>query len=40
MRPEMTRSVVLLPEPFAPISVAIWPFSTLRLMPLSAWTAP
>jgi hypothetical protein len=38
--PEIARSVVDFPAPFAPISVAICPSSTERLIPRSAWTAP
>ena len=39
-RPEIVRSVVDLPAPFAPMSVTISPSSTSREMPLSAWIAP
>ena len=39
-RPEIVRSVVDLPAPFAPMSVTISPSLTSRLMPLSAWMAP
>ena len=39
-RPEMVRSVVDLPAPFAPISVTILPSGTSRLMPLRARMPP
>ena len=38
--PEIVRSVVLLPAPFAPISVTISPSWTSMLMPCSAWMLP
>ena len=40
IRPEIARSVVLLPAPFAPTSVTIWPSSTAIEIPLRAWMAP
>ena len=39
-RPEIARSVVVLPAPFAPISAHTWPASTLNDTPLSAWMPP
>ena len=38
--PEIARSVVVLPAPFAPISVTILPSSTVKLTPLRAWIPP
>ena len=38
--PEIVRSVVDLPAPFAPSSVTIFPGWTLSVTPLSAWIAP
>ncbi len=38
--PEIARRVVVLPAPFAPISVTTWPSSTEKLTPLSAWMPP
>ena len=40
VRPEIERSVVDFPAPFAPISVTHSPSSTLRVMPFSAWMFP
>ena len=40
VRPEMVRSVVLLPAPFAPSSATTSPGATERLTPLTALTAP
>ena len=39
-RPETVFSVVLLPAPFAPISVTISPSFTSKEMPLMAWMLP
>ena len=39
-RPEMVRSNVVLPAPFAPISVTISPASAHKLTPFKACTAP
>ena len=39
-RPEMARSVVLLPAPFAPMSVTMLPAGTDNEMPCSALMAP
>ncbi len=39
-RPEMVRSVVLLPAPFAPMRVTISPSSMLNEMPRTARMAP
>jgi hypothetical protein len=38
--PEMARSVVVLPAPLPPMSVTIWPASTLSVTPCSAWMPP
>jgi hypothetical protein len=38
--PEIDRSVVDLPAPFAPMSVTISPSSTVREIPLRAWMLP
>src|SRR5829696_1008324 len=40
IRPEMVRSVVVLPAPLVPRSVTTWPWSTLKLIPLTAMTRP
>ena len=40
MTPMMAFIVLVLPAPFAPMSVMISPGSTSRLMPLSARIAP
>jgi len=39
-RPEMVRSIVLLPAPLAPSSATTSPAPTARLTPLTAATAP
>ena len=39
-RPEMAWSVVVLPAPFAPMSVTISPSFTSKEIPLIAWIAP
>jgi len=39
-RPEIARSVVVLPAPFAPMRVTISPSRTSNEMPRSAWMAP
>ncbi len=39
-RPEIVRSVVLLPAPFDPISVTISPSLTVSEMPFNAWIWP
>src|SRR5688500_19673312 len=36
----MVRSVVVLPAPLVPRSVTTWPWSTLKLIPLTAITRP
>ena len=38
--PEMTSSVVVLPEPLAPINPTMEPGSAVKLTPLSACTPP
>jgi hypothetical protein len=38
--PEIARSVVLLPAPFAPTSVTMLPLSTFNEMPCSAAIEP
>ena len=40
MRPEMVRSVVVLPAPLEPIRATISPFSTFMVTPRSAWMRP
>src|SRR5215207_3277050 len=40
IKPEMVRSVVVLPAPLVPRSVTTWPWSTLKLIPLTAMTRP
>jgi len=39
-RPLMVRSVVVLPAPLLPIRLTIWPRSTLKVTPRTAWIAP
>ena len=39
-RPEIVLSVVVLPAPFAPMSVTISPLIDLEVDPLSAWMEP
>jgi hypothetical protein len=39
-KPEMVRSVVVLPAPLVPISVTTWPSSTEKLIPLTASILP
>ena len=39
-RPEMVRSVVVLPAPLVPMRVTTWPSSTVKLMPLTASILP
>ena len=39
-RPEMARSVVVLPAPLLPISATTSPSATEKLTPLSAWMPP
>ena len=39
-RPEMVRSVVVLPAPFAPMRHTIWPSSTVNEMSRTASMAP
>ena len=39
-RPEHTRAIVVLPEPFEPSSVSTRPRSTAKLMPNSALNGP
>ena len=39
-RPAMVFSVVVLPAPFAPISVTTSPALTVKEMPLIAWIEP
>jgi hypothetical protein len=40
IKPEIVRSVVVLPAPLAPINVTMAPFSTLSEIPRSALMAP
>ena len=40
IKPDMVRSVVVLPAPFEPISAMISPVSTSNDTPLSAWILP
>ena len=39
-KPEIVRSVVVLPAPLLPIRLTIWPFSTSNETPRTAWIAP
>lgn len=39
-RPEIVRSVVVLPAPFVPMRQTTWPCSTLTEMPLTAVILP
>ena len=39
-RPEIVRSVVVLPAPLLPIRLTIWPCSIVNDTPRTAWIAP